>query len=233
MKRLILAGVLGCFGIVSADSDVSGKEAFAGFNVGAGLIYVHSKADVDLGAYSGVRFALPDSSRKISKNNCGGYVEVRYGNFVSLSDWYVGANVVVDFNKKSKKESVIANATSKISVEQLGIIPSVSVMFGRYICAVDALVFAEFGAFKSFCKVCENAITAVDSRKTFSNNRISPVVGLGVEKMVNSALGVRASWSYRLPSSKCQYVGSVGNGSVWCDVKSSAHVVRVGCVYHF
>ena len=52
--------------------------------------------------------------------------------------------------------------------------------------------------------------------------------------MVNSTLGVRASWGYRLPSSKCQYVGGVAAaGSVWCDVKSSAHVVRVGCVYHF
>ena len=236
MKKVVLAGVLGCFGMVSADSDVSGKEAFAGFNVGAGLNYVHSKADVDC------TFVDPTGSSpsvsggsKCSKGRFGGYFALGYGNFVSASNWYVGGTIVVDVDKKNRHEYSIADVSSNVSSKNSGVVPSMCFKLGRYVDSVDSLLFIEFGLCRNSCNVAQSssAIVAVNSLE-LSNRRFTPVVGLGMEKMICDNLSFYASWNYRVPSFKSSVIANYA-APAYCvaSANNKSHVVRVGCVYHF
>jgi hypothetical protein len=196
------------------------------------LNYVHSKTDVRLAGRRAGAFVF-DECEKIAKSSVGGYVEVGYGKFADASDWYFGINAVADIDKKGKKDCEIAELNCR--VEQSGIIPSVSFRLGRYFDAIDALVFAEFGGCKNYCKV--NVVDdLVDSCKCIHTNKsISPVVGIGVEKMFDDRVSIHMSLSYRVPSAKCSVVGGSqgGNYSVTSDTKTKGYVVREGCVYHF
>ena len=230
MKKLILAGVLGCFGIVSADSDVSGKEAYAGLNVGAGLTYVHSKADVDVTVCDGAS-ATRLVSEKLSKGRVGGYVELGYGNFIS--DWYVGGNVVVDINKKNKQtcehQGLVAD------VEHCGVVPSISLKIGRYFYAFDGVAFAECGLFKNFCRVGASMPGIDTNISKVSNKGFSHVFGLGVEKIIAENIAMKISLNCRIGSSKSGYVGgdSVTGDDYFASMQNKGYVVRVGCVCHF
>ena len=230
MKKLVLAGVLGCCCMVSADCDVSGKEAYAGLNVGAGLNYVHSKADVDVTICDGAS-ATRLVSEKLSKGRVGGYVELGYGNFIS--DWYIGGNVVVDINKKNKQSCEADGLFA--DVEHDGVVPSVALKIGRYFETVDAVAFAEFGLFKNFCRCGASAAVIDTNISKVSNKRFLPVVGLGFEKIVDRNIAVKASLNYRIASSKSGYVGgdSAHNDDYFGCVQNKGYVVRVGCVYHF
>ena len=232
MKKLILSGVLGCFSIVSANSDVSGKEAFAGFNVGAGLNYVHSKADVRCDVFDPLLGSSEGS--KLKSSSVGGYLSACYGDFVAASNWYVGLEFVADINKNFKKEVEIIDTT--LTAKQSRFVPSVLLKVGRYISSVDALLFIGFGVCKNNYRIDINEIDVDVNNTRLSNKRIVPVVELGAEKLVADRFAVKASLSYRMPSSKYQYLGNsfaAGNAAVMCDAKNQGYVVRVGCVYHF
>ena len=230
MKKLVLAGVLGCFGMVSADCDVSGKVAYAGLNVGAGLNYVHSKADVDVMVCDGGS-ATRLVSEKLSKGRVGGYVELGYGSFIS--DWYIGGNVVVDINKKNKQTCEYRGLVA--DVEHCGVVPSVSLKIGRYFDAFDGVAFAEFGLFKNFCRAGAFMAGIDTNISKVSNKGFSPVVGLGVEKIVAENIAMKISLNYRIASSKSGYVGGdSGSGDdYFASMQNKGYVVRVGCVYHF
>ena len=263
MKK-VLFGVLAVCGVVyGADScpdrteDKSEyydeKEAYSGAYIGAGLSYQHNNNHVSVSDnYADVMAMIAywgnkdvDKARKDnpnadnmrlngkSKKMLGGAVNVGYGQFVN-SYLYVGADLTVDIAGDGKSAEKAVKAYKDTTVKNSGVIPTVAVKVGGYIPGVNILTCARFGAAFVEAKAINNEYL----ENELKIRKVTPIVGLSLEKYVGHGFFVKLEGDYRFPVEKENKV----NGPLCCNVvrfqasekaQIRSYGVRLMCTYRF
>ena len=162
----------------------------------------------------------------------GATITTGYGIFDS--NYYIGADLCVDITG-NKNHNQTHYSESKIRTD--GVIPTIALRFGRFFSSIDCLMYTRFGF--TFLR------NEFQNYKTFKTNfrcqSISPIVGLGLEKMVLDRCSLRFEGDYRFPADKKKHdiAGWNDNGDLIDGYKGSienrtrGYAVRFMCVYHF
>ena len=233
-------------------TNTAGKDTYAGAYVGAGLNHQYTIGeallDDDLDASNGLGDDKVDAHAFSLVNSkvgtLGGTITAGYGIFDD--NYYIGADLCVDItgNKDhSQKDDLYLGSKIKTA----GVIPTIALRFGRYFSSIDCLAYARFG----FTNL-RNEFQANERFKTsFRCQSISPIVGLGFEKLVLDKCSVRFECDYRFPANKKKHDLSMydenGNKIMGLDDsgnlvdnyrgqienRARGYAVRLMCVYHF
>ena len=229
---------------------MGGVAAYSGWFFGLGLSHQYTKGEVQLSDnLDTVTLTLPGlHSHSLLKSNVGrvgGSVIGGYGDFVT-GNCYLGAEVNVDItgSNKSESEEFIRTDGSgfdasygKTTIKTRGIVPTIAARIGWYVPTLDSLVYARVGLTFLNNKL-ENAKMPGCS---FGSQKVSPVVGLGIETTYFGKYGVRLEGDYRFAADKKGKV-SINEGNIdLADYgydgnlknKVRGYAVRVVCVYHF
>ena len=179
-----------------------------------------------------------------NKGKIGGSINVGYGKFV-YSNLYAGIDVNVDISGKGKtteidsldrggKGGLGSIAYGSTTVQSNVVVPTLALRVGGYIPDVDALVCVRAGA---------AWIGASAKNQKLENevklNKITPIVGLSVEKNVWKNCSIKLEGDYRFPVSKKVQMKSekfFGPGigiNVNEEVKIRGYSVRLVGVYRF
>ncbi len=236
-----------CVSAVFADD--SCKDKYSGWYVGAGISYQHTSADVllddNFGELNGYADSITDSSGynmgegRVGK--IGGTVLAGYGDFL-FDNFYVGGELTLDIsgNKNSKKDSNPNGDEDyrATNVKTRGIIPTLALRLGGYVSEIDSLIYARVG-----CTAMHNKFESEFFKdQDVTNKKITPILGLGIEKNIFDSFSLRLEYDYRFSSDKTKsgLKGYDENGRVapddyTNDVKNKVkgYVVRVVGTYYF
>ncbi len=238
MKKVLMS--LMCVSAVFADD--SCKDKYSGWYVGAGISYQHTSADVllddNVGSLVGYGPGWYDASGFSLINGrvgrIGGVVSVGYGDFL-FDDFYIGGELTLDIagNKTSNINNVVNGEMTYLSVKlkTRGIVPTLALRLGGYISEIDSLIYARVG-----CTAMHNKFEGDFFKdQDVTNKKITPVLGLGIEKNIFDNFNLKLEYDYRFSSDKKSdlkseisqdYLGHVKN-------KVKGYVVRVVGTYYF
>ena len=266
MKKSLLSALAICCASCGAKDCSESRSAYEGAYIGAGLSYQHNMHDVWVSDRFRTDFeALPSGSAGVSamegrgytmedvnnrglnrknKGKIGGSIDVGYGKFV-YSNLYLGADVNVDISGRGKTTEIdlydrgIAGdpvSYGATTVQSNIVTPTFALRVGGYISDVDTLVCVRAGV----------AWVGAKAKNEFLKNevklsKITPIIGLGVEKNVWRNCSVKLEGDYRFPSSKKieAKTWSFDDGSKSIEtgfseeVKVRGYSVRLMGVYHF
>lgn len=226
---------------------VGGVAAYSGWFFGLGLSHQYTKGEVQLSdnSKSVTVLDIPDlHSHSLLKSNVGrvgGSVIGGYGDFVT-GNCYLGAEVNVDITGSNKSESEEFIRTDdfgfdasygKTTIKTRGIVPTIAARIGWYVPTLDSLVYARVGLTFLNNKFENDQMIGY----SFGSQKVSPIVGLGIETTYFGKYGVRLEGDYRFAADKKGKVSinDFTNDGYVGDLKNKVrgYVVRVVCVYHF
>ena len=108
--------------------------------------------------------------------------------------------------------------------------------FGRFFSSIDCLAYLRVGITFLHNDIDSNAFKL----KGFSCQTVSPIVGIGLEKMVFDHYSLKIEGDYRFPADKkkhdlVRYYNNqpVANYSGSIENRTRGYAVRVMCIYHF
>ncbi len=270
MRKTLTAALAACCAVCGAKDCADGKSAYEGFYVGAGLSYQNSMHDVKVSDNLGdtsAKFiktmdpsltkeqadALAKNSKLVNVINqglnrknvgkVGASVSVGYGQFV-YSNLYLGADFSLDISKKGKSVESdrfyrAGTTYGDTTVQNNAVVPTLALKVGGYIPDIDTLVCIRAGAAKTGIKA-QNELLGNEIK--FS--KITPVVGLSIEKNVGKSCSIKLEGNYRFPISKqienlTDNLVAAGANKIPVPVpfretvKTKGYSVRLMYVYHF
>ena len=108
--------------------------------------------------------------------------------------------------------------------------------FGRFFSSIDCLTYLRIGVTFLHNDIDSN----IFKLKGFSCQTVSPIVGIGLEKMVFDHYSLKIEGDYRFPADKkkhdlVRYYNNqpVANYSGSIENRTRGYAVRVMCIYHF
>ncbi|MBQ7673384.1 MAG: hypothetical protein IJT36_02510 [Alphaproteobacteria bacterium] len=244
-NKLLLSLFLTGGGISNTNCDYEVvAKAYAGWYFGIGVSHQYTKGEVQLddniisSGIFGDRFADAHALSLIKSNigNIGAVLTAGYGN-IFIGDYYIGAEICFDI-AGSKSRTNYNYPYWNTTLKTRGIIPTIALKLGKFIPAIDCLAYMRFG-FTSFNNKFENDVFVGQG---FGSQKITPVIGLGVEQMIYDNCSLKIEGDYRFPanSKKSDLMGysRAGNAfgapySASINNKVRGYAVRVMCVYHF
>ncbi len=205
MKKIVLLSGLLAFAVQADDGSASEKNAVEGFYAGLGICWNHSinkiKATDAVDNNGAVDWFGDDILHKKS-DKIGGSLVAGYGEFIT-GNFYLGGEITLDIagNKTSDVTYELkAIGTNECHTKVKGFIPSVALRLGGWCCPIDSLVYVRLGLAWVKAEYQEKDTDYVnDVRKL---NKVSPVIGLGIEKNVYGNINVRAECDYRFQVKK-------------------------------
>ena len=202
-------------------SSASSIDAYAGWYLGAGLSYQHTTGEALLSDTLG-RATLgiyPNANGlsliKTNVGRLGGGIVGGYGTFLDNNTIYIGGEFTVDITGSKKNDSKVSDIYNQSFLKTRGFVPTFALRLGVYVSEIDSLLYIRGGI--SFLN---NKFESDSFRESISSQRVTPVVGIGIEKKVYSAYSVVRG--IRL----LNYDASVKN-------KTHGYAIRMICVYHF
>ena len=222
-------------------SSASSMDAYAGWYLGAGLSYQHTTGEAllsdNMGEFSRGRYANAHGLSLIKTNvgRLGGGIVGGYGTFLD-NTIYVGGEFTVDITGSKKNENT--DSMYKLSfLKTKGFIPTLAVRFGTYISNIDLFFYVKGGVTFLNSKF-ENNDTY---RESISSQRVTPIVGIGIERKLCDVYSVRVEGDYRFLSEKTKdgILGYRNTGAIMnnysASVKNKTHgyAIRILCIYHF
>lgn len=273
MKRFLTAALTVCCVSCGAQNCTQGRSTYEGAYIGAGLSYQNNMQDVRVGDNVGdtvVKVLLeiyadsgnpmsPDEAESVVKNQgifnfnnhrlnkknkekIGGTISLGYGRFV-FSNLYLGADFSLDISEKSKSvesDNFLRDDTKygDTTVQNNAVVPTLALKVGGYIPDIDTLACVRAGAAKIGIKV-QNELLKNEKELC----KITPVVGISIEKKVWKNCSLKLEGDYRFPVSK--RIDGISNNFVHENgeitypgifnekIKTRSYNVRFMCVYHF
>lgn len=261
-KKFLLVGFAVCGAVFGADNCLDRmedksecydeKEAYSGAYIGAGLSYQHNNNHVNVSDNYADAMAMCalellgniDQARKDnpnadnlrlngkSKKKIGGSVNVGYGQFIN-SYLYIGADFTLDIAGNGKSTEKTIKAYKDTTVKNNRVIPTVAVRMGGYIPGADTLVCVRFGAALVEAKASNEYL-----ENELKIRKVTPVVGLSLEKSVGHGFFVKLEGDYRFPVEKEKSVdgglyGKVVQFRAFEKAKFRSYGVRLMGVYRF
>ena len=232
---------------------------YSGWYIGGGASYQYTESKIIVD--DNIDFLMQAAGGGIISNHAvlaktrigklGGSLTAGYGNFI-YDNYYLGGEISLDITKnKSTKSGNVINVSSDditvtygtTTVKTKGFVPTVALRFGGYLSNIDCLLYARLGL-TFFNNKFDNESMP---NQGFKSRRITPIVGIGVEKKIFDMCSVKIEGDYRFFNSKkrsvfqkfdddngrIDYNNLVENYNASIKNKNSGYVVRVVCVYHF
>ena len=218
-------------------SSASSIDAYAGWYLGAGLSYQHTTGEALL---SDNLIRNPANGLSLIKTNVGrlgGGIVGGYGTFLD-NTIYVGGEFTIDITGSKKNENKVNDIYNQSFLKTRGFVPTFALRLGVYVSEVDSLLYIRGGI--SFL---DNKFESDSFRESISSQRITPIIGIGIEKKVYKTCSVRVEGDYRLSTERSKdklslylappiggvlpgYDGSIKN-------KTYGYAIRILCIYHF
>ena len=249
----VITSSLVCSLLVVGDASCqyeSVAASYAGWYVGCGISYQYTKGDIVINDTYGAD--VGDSSKgtygySLAKPNVGrvgAALALGYGDFIT-GNCYLGGEINLDIagSRQTEKENNFGGdyyGTTKVKTR--GFVPTVALKLGGYVPSLDCMFYARVGLTFLNNKF-ENPYLAGQG---FGSQKITPIVGLGIEKTIFDGCSMRIEGDYRFSADKKKddLVGYEQDGTVRqglagettrTTVKNRVrgYVVRVVCVYHF
>ena len=215
-------------------SSASSIDAYAGWYLGAGLSYQHTTGEALL---SDNLLRNPANGLSLIKTNVGrlgGGIVGGYGTFLD-NIIYVGGEFTIDITGSKKNDSKVSDIYNQSFLKTRGFVPTLALRLGVYVSEIDSLLYIRGGI--SFLN---NKFESDSFRESISSKRVTPIIGIGIEKKVYSACSVRIEGDYRITTEKEQcrlsaYVRGIRLPNYDASVKNKTHgyAIRMICVYHF
>lgn len=236
--------------------------AYSGWYVSAGASYQYTEGNIILDDNIDSLMALGPgvtiSSHGIDLaktriGKLGGSLAAGYGSFI-YNNYYLGGEISLDItgSKSTTSGNVRIFATNGVencvygatTVKTRGLVPTVALRFGRYISNIDSLLYARLGLAFLNNKFDNESMP----NQGFGSQRVTPIIGLGIEKKVFDTCSVKLEGDYRFSISKkksgfwkfdddgggnLDTTNIIPNYDASIRNKVSGYVVRVVCVYHF
>lgn len=243
----VVTSTLLCGSLIVGAASCDYEPAYAGWYVGVGAGYQYTKGEVQLDdnlkseVLPGVLGAVDAHGFSLAKSNVGkvgAVLAVGYGDTFG-GNYYVGGEVSLDVaGSKSRTRYSGVPYESDTVLKTRGIIPTVALRLGGFVPAIDCLAYAKLGFTFLNNKFKNNqGFPGQD----FGSQKITPIVGIGLEKMIGDGCSLKIDADYRFPANKKksglmlygdgQPLNAGYNGTV--NNKVRGYVVRVMCVYHF
>ncbi len=219
--------------------------AYAGWYVGIGISYQYTKGEVQLDdnlkseVFPAVPAAVDAHNFSLVKSNVGKVgtaLTAGYGNIFG-GNYYIGGEISLDI-AGSKSRTEYTTRFSDTTLKTRGFIPTIALRLGGFIPSVDCLAYVKVG-FTFLNNKFENDVRFPG--QGFGSQKITPIVGIGLEKMIFDNCSLKIEGDYRFSANKkksgimmynngqplnAKYNGTINN-------KVRGYVVRVICVYHF
>lgn len=216
-------------------SSASSIDAYAGWYLGAGLSYQHTTGEALL---SDNFLRNPANGLSLIKTNVGrlgGGIVGGYGTFLD-NIIYVGGEFTIDITGSRKNDSKVSDIYNQSFLKTRGFVPTLALRLGVYVSEIDSLLYIRGGI--SFLN---NKFESDAFRESISSQRITPIIGIGIEKKVYKTCSVRVEGDYRFLTERFKdgILGYDDTGAVVPDynptIKNKTHgyAIRMICVYHF
>ena len=213
---------------------------YAGWFAGIGLNHQYTIGDalLDDNTRSGTPFSDAHSLSLVRSKvgTIGATLTAGYG--LVEGNYYIGGDISIDVTG-NKSHSQYENDLYKDStIKTTGLVPTISMRFGRFFSSIDCLAYLRVGITFLHNDIDSNAFKL----KGFSCQTVSPIVGIGLEKMVFDNYSLKIEGDYRFPADKKKHdLMAYGNdglpafnnykGSI--ENRTRGYAVRVMCIYHF
>ncbi|MBR1734219.1 MAG: outer membrane beta-barrel protein [Alphaproteobacteria bacterium] len=245
-SKFLSTAVLGslCFDLAHCYDDQA-KNSYAGWYFGAGVSYQYTKGEAiiqdnfpamvraDAGAWRGETFI------KANAGKVGGTLAFGYGNYIT-GNCYLGGELDLDLagsRSSSGSDDINQMAYLQRTLKTRGIVPTIAVRLGGYIPSIDGLLYARVGF-----TFLNNKLRSFCFKKEFSTQKITPIIGAGIEKNITDNCSMRIEGDYRFPANKkynqTEFYDRDGVLQVipykaYVNNKVRGYAVRVICTYHF
>ncbi|MBQ7672968.1 MAG: hypothetical protein IJT36_00315, partial [Alphaproteobacteria bacterium] len=241
----VITSAMVCSSLVMGNASCqyeSVAAAYAGWYVGCGISYQYTKGDIVLDDNaSELGFGLPDvhgiSLLKANVGRVGAALSVGYGDFIT-GNCYLGGEINLDI-AGSKSNEHKDNDLGITKLKTRGFVPTVALRLGGYVPSLDCIFYARFG----FTFLNNKFESQCVQGQGFGSQKITPIVGLGIEKTIFDGCSMRIEGDYRFSADRKKndlvgYDPATGdrmNDPYRAAVKNRVrgYVVRVVCVYHF
>ena len=224
-------------------------DIYAGWFLGLGVNYQYTKGEATLSDnIITIRAVESFQDKNLLTSNVGrigGTVLVGYGDFTGRC--YLGGEFSLDIaGRRSKESSEVFNYSvlmpdeppvpyGKTTIKTGAFIPTLAARAGLYFPTLDSVIYVRVG-FTFLNNKFENTYMR---DKDIVCQKISPIVGVGIEKNIFGKYTVRIEGDYRFPANKTEnlnrydgqtrvdgYVGQVKN-------KVRGYAIRLIGTYHF
>ena len=191
------------------------RDAYSGTYVGAGICRDLSKHRAILD--DNLQTAYPDESNADGMNfgkkdfsRIGISAIIGHGGFLSRES-YLGGEIGIDLmSKKGCTKSF--GVRNKSTLKTNGFSPSLSLRLGQYISQENFLIYEKAGL-----KVQNGKFSSELTGNTeISNRKLTPLIGIGIEKNLESDVNARFEFDYYFQASKSKsnLTGYLENGEV-------------------